>query len=124
MFNRVHRDRWEKDFLIIAIGEAISEIGSYAVQFSLIWWIASQTSSPVLPTLSGLLTFLPQLFLGPFVGVWIDRLKRKTVIIFADLFIGVVASVYAILFLFGNPPYWSAYAVLGIRAIANVFYLI
>ncbi len=122
MDNRVHRDKWEKDFLIIAIGEAISEIGSYAVQFSLIWWIASKTSSPVLLALSGLLAFLPQLFLGPFAGVWIDRLKRKTVIIFADLFIGVVATVYAILFLFGSPPYWSAYAVLGIRAIANVFY--
>ena len=108
--------------MVIAIGEAISEIGSYAVQFSLLWWIASKTSSPLMLALSGLLAFLPQLFLGPFVGVWIDRLKRKKVIIFADLFIGVVATVYAVFFLFGNPPYWSACVVLGIRAIANVFY--
>lgn len=36
-------NNWTKSFWIIAIGEAISEIGSYAVQFSLIWWIASRT---------------------------------------------------------------------------------
>ncbi|HEX7712706.1 MAG TPA: MFS transporter [Bacillota bacterium] len=122
MSSRAFGGKWEKSFLVIAIGEAISEIGSYAVQFSLLWWIASKTSSPLMLALSGLLAFLPQLFLGPFVGVWIDRLKRKKVIIFADLFIGVVATVYAVFFLFGNPPYWSACVVLGIRAIANVFY--
>lgn len=122
MDNKADRNKWEKSFLIIAIGEAISEIGSYAVQFSLIWWIASKTSSPLMLALSGLSAFLPQLFLGPFAGVWIDRLRRKTVIILADLFIGMVATVYAVFFLFGNPPYWSACAVLGIRAVANVFY--
>ncbi|WHH59737.1 MFS transporter [Petroclostridium sp. X23] len=122
MNKRIFEEKWEKSFLIIFIGEAISEIGSYAVQFSLIWWIASKTSSPLMMALSGLMAFLPQFFLGPFVGVWIDRLKRKAVIIYADLFIGVVATVYAVFFLFGNPPYWSACVVLGIRAIANVFY--
>lgn len=114
--------KWKNGFLIITIGETISEIGSYAVQFSLIWWITSKTSSPLMLAFSGLMAFLPQLLLGPFAGVWIDRLKRKTVIIFADLFIGVVATIYAAFFLFSSPPYWSACIVLGLRATANVFY--
>lgn len=112
---------WKQSFFIITIGQTVSLIGSSAVQFSLIWWIASETSSPLMLSFSGLLAFLPQLFLGPFAGVWIDRLKRKTVIICADLFTGIVATMFAIFFLFGNPPFWSACVVLGIRAVAGVF---
>lgn len=41
---------------------------------------------------SGLVAFLPQIFLGPFAGVWIDRLKRNYVVIGADLFIGPVPA--------------------------------
>ncbi|MFR2693941.1 MAG: hypothetical protein ACLTBV_28100 [Enterocloster bolteae] len=67
--------------------------------------------------LSGLVAFLPQIFLGPFAGVWIDRLKRKHVAIAADMFIGLIAVVFAVLLWVGHPPYWSACAVLGIRAL-------
>ena len=58
----------------------------------------------------------------PFAGVWIDRLKRKHVAIAADMFIGLVAVVFAVLLWMGHPPYWSACAVLGIRALGSVFH--
>lgn len=73
-------------------------------------------------SLAGLLAFLPQCLLGPFAGVWIDRLSRKAVIIGADLFIGLVAAVFAVCFLVWNPPYWWACVVLGVRAIGGVFH--
>lgn len=114
--------KWKRNFLTIAIGQAISLIGSSAVQFALIWWLASETDSPMIMAISGLFAFLPQLILGPFAGVWIDRLKRKTVVIAADLFIGIIAILFAIYFLIDNPPYWSACVVLGIRAIGDVFH--
>lgn len=113
---------WKKGFLTIASGQTLSIIGSSAVQFTLIWWLASETDSPLMMSLAGLLAFLPQLLLGPFAGVWVDRLSRKTVIICADLFIGLVATILAISFFFWNPPYWSVCVVLGIRAIGSVFH--
>lgn len=114
--------RWKRSFLVIASGETISLIGSSAVQFALIWWLASATSSAMVLSLAGLFAFLPQLILGPFAGVWIDRLKRKTVIIAADGFIALAAGVFSLLFLFGQPPYWAAYAVLCLRAVGSVFH--
>ena len=114
--------RWKQKFLTIAAGQTVSLIGSSAVQFSLIWWLASETGSPMMMALSGLVAFLPQIFLGPFAGVWIDRLKRKHVAIAADMFIGLVAVVFAVLLWMGHPPYWSACAVLGIRALGSVFH--
>lgn len=114
--------RWRRSFLTIAAGQTVSLIGSSAVQFSLIWWMASETSSPMMLALSGLFAFLPQLVLGPFAGVWIDRLKRKTIVMAADLFIGSVALGFAAFFLSGQPPYWTACLVLGIRAVGSVFH--
>ena len=113
---------WKRSFLTIGIGQTFSLIGSSAAQFALIWWLASETGSPLLMAFSGLLAFLPQLLLGPFAGVWIDRWPRKYVTISADLFIGLVALAFAGYFHFAQPPYWSACLVLGLRAIGSVFH--
>ena len=113
---------WKKSFFTIFTGQALSLIGSSAVQFSLIWWLSSETKSAIMLALAGLLAFLPQLVLGPFAGVWVDRLKRKTVIICADLFTGLVAAGFAAAFFFRTPPYWSACVVLGVRAVGGVFH--
>lgn len=56
---------WKRKFLTISIGQMISLIGSSAVQFSLIWWIASETGSPIMMGLSGLVAFLPSTLLSP-----------------------------------------------------------
>jgi DHA3 family macrolide efflux protein-like MFS transporter len=114
--------KWQKKFYTITAGQAISLIGSSAVQFALIWWLAKETGSAIIMSLAGLFGYLPQAVLGPFAGVWVDRLKRKTVIILADFFGGLVALFFAMTFFFGQPPYWLACVVLGLRAIAGVFH--
>ena len=88
MTQQTHNSYWKRSFLTIALGQAFSLIGSSAAQFALIWWLASETGSALIMAFSGLMAFLPQLILGPFAGVWIDRLKRKYVAIGAYLFIG------------------------------------
>ena len=113
---------WKKRFYTITVGQSISLIGSAAVQFALIWWLAIETGSAIMLSLAGLLAYLPYAVLGPFAGVWIDRLKRKTVIIFADMFAAFVALVFSMTFFFGSPPYWAVCVVIGIRAIAGVFH--
>jgi DHA3 family macrolide efflux protein-like MFS transporter len=113
---------WKRSFYTIAAGQAVSYIGSSAVQFALIWWLTKETGSALMLSLAGLFAYLPQALLGPFAGVWVDRLNRKTVMIAADLFTGFVALAFAGAFFFGSPPYWAACVVLGIRAISGVFH--
>lgn len=120
--NKINNNKWKQKFFTIAIGQTFSLIGSSAVQFAMIWWMAIETASPMMMSLAGLVAFLPQLLLGPFAGVFIDRRKRKTVVIAADLFIGLVAAAFAIVFVLGNPPVWSVCLVLGIRAVGSVFH--
>jgi DHA3 family macrolide efflux protein-like MFS transporter len=115
--------KWQKKFYTISVGQAISLIGSSAVQFALIWWLAIKSDSAIILSLATLLIYLPYVVLGPFAGVWIDRLKRKKVIIFADLFSAFIAFAFSIVFFLGEPPYWAVCIVLGIRSIAGVFHV-
>lgn len=114
--------RWRRKFLTIAVGQTVSLVGSSAVQFAMIWWMAKETASPMMMSMAGLVAFLPQLILGPFAGVWIDRMRRKYVVIAADLFIGLVAAGFAVFFAAGSPPVWTVCLVLGIRAVGEVFH--
>ncbi len=38
--------KWKSQFIIVALGQAVSMLGSHGVQFALIWWLAEKTSSP------------------------------------------------------------------------------
>ena len=118
----MNQSKWKQRFFTIAVGQAASLVGSSAVQFALIWWMAKETASPMMMSMAGLVAFLPQLLLGPFAGVWIDRCKRKHVVILADLFIGLVAAGFALYFMAGNPPVWTVCLVLGVRAVGGVFH--
>lgn len=118
----IHLKKWQKQFFTIIFGQAVSLIGSSAVQFSLIWWLASSSGSAMVMATSGLFAFVPLLVLGPFVGVFIDRHSRKKIVIFADLFQGLAALVFAAAFLLGEPPYYIAWVVLGLRSVGNAFH--
>lgn len=118
----MEKQQWRKKYLTISSGQTVSLIGSSAVQFSLIWWLTNESKSAIMLSLAGLFAFLPQMFLGPFVGVWLDRLKRKYVVICADLFMGLVALVLSLWFLIGNPGFVVVIVALFLRSLANVFH--
>lgn len=112
---------WKRKFFTIAIGQMASLIGSAAVQFALIWWIASETESAVMMGLAGLVAFLPASLLSPVAGIVADRYSRKIICIAADMFIGLVAAVFALLMWGFDMPIWTALLILGLRSVGNTF---
>ena len=118
----IEASNWKRRFAIITAGQAFSLVGSSAAQFAIIWWLTESTGSALTLSIAGVAAMLPQLLLGPFAGVFVDRLKRKWVLMGADLFIAFFASLFAICFLMGNPPVWMAFAVLFLRGLGTVFH--
>ena len=113
---------WKRKFWIISIGQIASLIGSSAVQFALIWWIASETGSAIMMGLSGLVAFLPATLLSPLAGIVADRYHRKYICIFADLFIGVSAAIFSVMLWLFEMPVWTALIILFFRSIGNAFH--
>ena len=60
--------KWKQKFMTVAIGQTVSLVGSSAVQFALIWWIASETQSPLMLGMSGMVAYLPIILLSPLAG--------------------------------------------------------
>lgn len=101
---------WKKQFAVIYTGQAFSILGSAAVQFAVIWWLTIQTESAITLTIASLVAFLPNMLIGPFAGVWIDRYNRRTVMILADGLVAVSSIILGAAFLLvETPPIWFIY---------------
>ena len=85
------KGNWKIKFMIVALGQAISMLGSHGVQFALIWWLAEQTSSPLMLGISGIVAYLPMSLFSPIAGIAADRYNRKFISIFSDMAMGTVA---------------------------------
>lgn len=113
--------KWKSKFLVVALGQAISLLGSHGVQFALIWWLAEQTSSPLMLGISGLVAYLPMTLFSPIAGIAADRVNRKFVCIFSDMAMGIAAMIYAILLCSFDLPVWTVFIMLCVRGIGSTF---
>lgn len=112
---------WKTKYLFIIAGQSLSLIGSTAVQFSVIWWLSTTLGSPIILAFASIAAYIPNILFGSFVGVWLDRLNKKYVIIAADVFTGVISVIFALTFYLGTPTVWMTLFFLGLRAIGGVF---
>ena len=115
------KDKWKTKFLIVALGQAVSLLGSHGVQFAMIWWLAEQTASPLMLGLSGLVAYLPMTLFSPLAGIAADRLDRKRICIVSDLAMGVVALLYALCLAWLTLPVWTVFIMLCARGIGSTF---
>lgn len=119
----MNQNHWKKQFAVIYLGQAFSVLGSAAVQFAVIWWLTVQTESAVTLMLASIVSFLPNMLIGPFAGVWIDRYNRRTVMIAADGLVAFSSVVLGLAFLMAQtPPTWFIYMVLFLRGVGNTFH--
>lgn len=113
---------WKKTFYTIWVGQAFSQLSSSILQFAIVWYLTDKTKSGIVLSLAMLVGFLPQGLLGPFIGVYIDRLDRKKLMIVSDLSIAAVSLVLAVCALGGELPIWLVLMVMLARAIGTAFH--
>lgn len=114
---------WKRVFVTIHASHAFSLIGSAAVQFAIVWWLAARTQSAVTLTTAAVMSLVPMMFLVLFVGVWTDRWNRRTVMIAADGLVALSSAVLGIAVLYtDNILTWFVYLILLARGIGNTFH--
>ncbi len=111
-----------KPFFILWSGQSVSLLGSQLVQFALIWWLTQTTGSATVLAMASLAGFLPQVILGPFVGVLVDRWNRRLTMFVADASVAAATVVLAYLFWSGAAQTWHVFAILFVRSLAGSFH--
>ncbi|MCL2597548.1 MAG: MFS transporter [Paludibacter sp.] len=113
---------WKRTFAIIWGGEFFSSITSSIVSFAIVLWMTLETKSAQVLALGMVSALLPQLVLGLFTGVYIDRWKRKLIMIVSDLFMAACTAVLVLIFYLGKIEIWHIYLLSAMRSAGNAFY--
>jgi MFS transporter, DHA3 family, macrolide efflux protein len=110
---------WKGKTALFLSSQGLSMFGSMLVQYAIIWYVTLTTQSGVILTISTVVSFLPQIVISLFAGVWADRYPRKFLIIFADLLTALSTLGLAIAFLLGYRELWLLFLVSAIRSIGG-----
>jgi DHA3 family macrolide efflux protein-like MFS transporter len=115
-------DRPMRPFLVLIGGQAVSLLGSQAVQFALIWWLTVETGSAAVLAAATFLGLVPQIVLGPFIGALVDRWNRKRILWLADSVVAIASALLALSYLAGPVPHGLVLVVLFVRALGGAFH--
>lgn len=116
-------DNWKRVFAIIWTGQFLSILTSSIVNFAIVLWLSLETGSAEVLAFATMAALLPQSVLGLFTGIFIDRWKRKRVMIMADSFIAFCTLILAVLFYFDLAKISHIYVLLAIRSVGSAFHM-
>ncbi len=111
-----------KPFFTIWVGQAFSLLGSQLVQFAIVWYLTKTTGSATMLALATLAALLPQIVIGPFAGVLVDRWSRRMVMLVADAAVALATLLLAVLFWLNLATISTIYVLLVIRAFGAAFH--
>ncbi len=114
-----HQERWRGISAAFLSGQAVSILGSGLVQFAIIWFVTLRANSGTSMMIITLASFIPQLVVAPFAGVWADRHDRRWLIILADSTIALVTLALAVFFFFGYDHIWMIYIAAAVRSLGG-----
>ena len=113
------QSNWKQKTAIFLASQGVSMFGSMLVQYAIIWHLTLTTQSGAILTISTLASFLPQIVISLFAGVWADRYDRKLLIIGADVLTAASTLALAVSFLLGYRELWLIFVVAGIRSVGG-----
>ncbi|GAA0704997.1 MFS transporter [Paraclostridium ghonii] len=106
-----------RNFTLLFLGQWVSTLGS-SINYIGITWIVMKLTNRISDLGTVLILMkVPTIIIGPFAGVWADRLNKKHIIIFCDLIRGIL-SLTLLFFV----KVEAIYLVILIQSIFDVFF--
>ena len=111
------------DFLKLWTGQSISEFGSQISNLAIPWLAAKGLhASPIAFSVLGVVEFLPFILFALPAGVWVDRLRRRPILIVGDASRAVLLAWIPIAWGLGILTMWQLYVVGFTVGIFTVFF--
>ena len=111
------------DFLKLWTGQSISELGSQVSQLAIPWLAAvGLHASPFAFSLLSVLGFLPFILFALPAGVWVDRLRRRQILIVGDSARAVLLALIPILWAAGVLRIWHLLVLQFVIGVFTVFF--
>jgi MFS family permease len=111
-----------RDFTLVWWGQMVSQVGDGVSKLALLWFVYAVTGSPLKTTMIGLLQTLPPILFGPFIGVIVDRVPKKLLLISSDLIRAIVLGVIPCLIPVESFSIERLYLMVFVHAVASAIF--
>ncbi len=108
-----------RNYRLFFIGQGISLIGSWMTQLATIWLVYQLTNSPLMLGIVGFTSQIPNFFLAPFGGVFVDRFSRHRTLIGTQILAMIQSLTLAVLALTGVIQVWHIIALSLLQGFIN-----
>ncbi|AVH73037.1 MFS transporter [Nostoc sp. 'Lobaria pulmonaria (5183) cyanobiont'] len=100
-----------RNYQLFFAGQGISLIGTWMTQLATIWLVYDLTKSPLMLGVVGFSSQIPNFFLAPFGGVFVDRFSRYRTLIGTQILAMIQSLTLAVLALTGVIEVWQIIAL-------------
>src|SRR5690349_18535606 len=98
-------------------GQGLSVLGTWMQRVAMYWLVYRLSGSELLLGLSGFMSQVPVLVIGPFGGIWADRADRRRLLMLTQAAAMVQATLLAYLTLSHSVQVWHVIAMSGMLGI-------
>ena len=93
-----------RNYRLFFAGQIVSLCGTFLTQVAIIWLVYSKTGSGRMLGFTAFAGQIPSFVLGPFAGVWVDRLNRRKLIVTTQILAMMQSfSLAALVYFFDKP---------------------
>jgi MFS family permease len=110
-----------RDYRLYFVGQGVSQTGTWLQMIATSWLIYHLSSSAFLLGLAAFMLHIPLLVLGPFAGVWVDRRRKRQVLLVTQSIAFVQSIVMLVLVAFGHIEAWQLIAANLVLGMVNAF---
>ena len=110
-----------RDYRLYFAGQGISQTGTWLQMIATSWLIYHLSGSAFMLGLAAFAQHIPMLVLGPFAGVWVDRLRKRKVLIVTQSVALAQSLVMLALIILGYIEPWHLVLANLVLGIVNAF---
>lgn len=86
----MHTKLWNKDYILMLQGNAVSAIGDVLYSVAIGYWVYEKTGSSALMGIMSSISMFMVMFVSPFSGSIVDKCSRKAIIVGMDVLRGLI----------------------------------
>jgi len=116
---------FNKDFVLLWLGQMVSATGNSIQYIALMWWIMNKFSAAQSGIVMGWMfasNVIPVAILGPFAGVLVDRISRKAIVVFSDALRGMLVLWMAYLAYTNQLTVFWIYTIAALMGAGSAFF--
>lgn len=115
------KNKQYKNFIIFWASQTVSQLGSSMTGFALIIWAYKQTQSAMTVSLLTFFSYLPYILVSLFSGSFVDKHKKKNIMLWSDSVAFLCSLSIVILLITGKLQIWHIYITNAVTGFMNTF---